>query len=185
MTIPSAITENKNLLIITGAGASHDVADHSIVAPNDRYQPPLTKDLFKRFTEHQKEYLDKNQVAAGVGYRLEILAKRNNGMMGLEAALKELKENPQQEIRSQFYTIPIYLRDLFHGISYRFIVSGLSNNYKYLLDELLQSNFEHIVWINLNYDLFVDIVLKKTFHVSLNSFEEYLNIKSNDGKKKN
>ena len=71
-----------SLLIITGAGASHDVVDESWVPKDERFKPPLTKNLFRPPTfisddipsEGEEsscilECLRRNPVAAMVGMK--------------------------------------------------------------------------------------------------------------------
>lgn len=173
---------DKKLLLITGAGASYDVIEDG--KGESEYRPPLTRDLFKTITGHQKKCLSEHSLAAQVGHEYGLQAKNKVDMKGLEDYLKKLKDSPTYEIWSKFYTIPLYLRALFLPMVNKYLpIEGFPNNYKYLVDKIIESKYEEVIWLNLNYDLFADTALKKTFS-NFHNFNDYMNLQTKDKKTK-
>ncbi len=112
-----------NLLIITGAGASHDLVVVRGPNPliNEEFRPPLTRDLFNTNTLCTSNSLKTNPVANDVGYKLNFRLNSDSPEESLESFLSEIKNSEKPTIRNQFWSIPLYLHDLFEQISTHFL----------------------------------------------------------------
>jgi len=173
-----------NLLIITGAGASHDAASSIYSNVSIDHKPPLTSQLFlagKRLglgaTHCVVDYLKRNPIAAQVGYD----CPHNQH---LETYLASVKNNRSKELRDRYWSIPIYLHELFLAISNGYIISdklGVPSNYTSLITAVIGSAYDQIIWINLNYDLLVDYAINASSNVALNTLDDYMNIVTKDG----
>jgi len=109
-----------NLLVITGAGASYDLVHLSNNLVDRRFIPPLTKDLFNDEHTCISAVLKKNPIAAHVGYEFKN-KKYSSPEQGLESYLKKIKNSERPTIKNQFWSIPLYLHDLFDEISRSYI----------------------------------------------------------------
>lgn len=187
-----------NLLLITGAGASHDVIDLARMLVSESLRPPLTKNLFYPPLYNEKEIASKGEesgyilecleshpLAAQVGYEFYNRFGKNGKEANLEEYLSELKNNKKYIIKTQFWAIPLYLYDLFYKISNDYLPSskGLPSNYKSLIDRISESSYTQIIWLNLNYDLLADYTIKISTNHELKSFDDYMKIETQDGLK--
>ena len=141
-----------NLLIITGAGASHDVVHLPNKLVNTDFQSPLTKDLFDDNRTCISNNLINNPVANDVGYKLKLRLNSASPEESLESELLEIKNSELPTIKNQFWSIPLYLHDLFEQISDNFLrtANGSSpSNYKVLIDAIIESKYQNIICIKL------------------------------------
>ncbi len=183
----------KKILLITGAGASFDCIDvaRTGLPIDNRYQPPLTTNLFQppiTITgvpngegEVIQSILAKHTVAAKVGYKLGMT---DQSEIGLEKRLNSIKCSQKLTIANQFWSVPLYLRELFKEISDKYLGSkkGIATNYSLLLDALIENNYTQLVWLNLNYDLFGDrAIVGVTGGLNFKNMSDYLNRKTIDG----
>lgn len=184
---------HENLLIITGAGASHDVINENIISPEAfnsfSYKAPLTKNLFYPPTRN-------GEVAAPAeesGYILTCLKEyplawqagydflntcQNANEYNLEKYLYDLKTNNNKDKKNQYWSMPLYLYKLFKIISNAYLptAKGLPSNYRSLFNEITGSKFNQVVWLNLNYDLFADHAIKSLTNNELKTFDDYVNL---------
>lgn len=187
---------NNKLLIVTGAGASYDLVnpDASTVLSNRAYRPPLTKYIFKapvgptvKSGESSciSEILINHPYAAAVGSQYYINNSSGQDSRPLEKYLSDLKGSKYLTDQQRFWTVPLYLKGLFHAISQRYLPGGtnIATNYMSLLDKLKRSSYKDIVWMNMNYDLFADYALR--VHLKepekLDDLDEYMNLETKDG----
>lgn len=173
----------KNLLIITGAGASYDVARPSETNVNRYYKPPLTKELFlsgeQQTTEWIRDCLGNHPFAAQIGKDHN---KNNTTLEQYLFDIKNMKSHPT--IQEHYFTVPIYLHELFLDISYKYIKSKIPcvpSNYYSLLLALTKGFYTTIIWINLNYDLFADKAITALTNKAFNSFDAYMDIEIREG----
>lgn len=173
-----------NLLIITGAGASFDVADRYVINVRKDYQPPLTNSLFTSGDNQDikwvRDCLTANPVAAQVGIDWKPSGKPLENYL---SDLQNMKDIPT--LQRQYFAVPIYLHDLFSRISHTFIEtakSGVPSNYVSLINAIVQSTYANIIWLNLNYDLFADNAIGYVTNNPLRNFSDYMNIKTKEGK---
>lgn len=187
-----------NLFLITGAGASYDVVDRSLIPTNAEFRPPLTKNLFYPYPNYIRDsklekQLESNYVnlclvdhpvasKIGLAYKMRVIKGKEEE--GLEDFLQNLKNDKKTLMRNQFWSVPIYLHDLFSEISKRYISSvtqqPISTNYKLLIEAINDSNYKQVIWINLNYDLLADFALKMSVTRSLNNLADYLKLETPD-----
>jgi len=176
----------KNLLIITGAGASYDAADPAFYNVEIERRPPLTDQLFQVGNLKQPgaannnplvvEYLISNPNAARIG-------SERPTAKSLESYLSELRSHKSKEVRKRYWAVPIYLHDLFLAVSNGYIKSkapGVPSNYTALISAILNSNYEQIIWINLNYDLLADYAIKDSWKNDFKTLDDYMNIKTKE-----
>jgi hypothetical protein len=191
-----------NLLLITGAGASYDVINEDIISSEatgtSSYRPPLTRNLFYPSLSDSGEVgspneeggyvltcLKEHPLAAQAGYEFHNRFGKNNEEANLELFLSELKNNRKFIIKKQFWAMPLYLYELFNKISDNYLPTpyGLPSNYKSLIDKISQSNYNQIIWLNLNYDLLADYAIKISTNNELKAFHDYMELETQDGLK--
>ena len=177
----------KNLLLITGAGASRGVVDPGKAKVNMAFYPPLARDLFNpKYVIGLESFiqvcLNGHPLAAQIGYRFQLMP-RDEQELGMEKYLAELKNNRLLMKRNQYWATLLFLKQLFEGISSNYISSGLPSNYKELIDGIAESQYDQILWLNLNYDLLADSAIKVSAHSELHSLEDYTNLQTPDGLK--
>lgn len=173
-----------NLLVITGAGASHDVVHLPNQLVNATFQPPLTKDLFNDSRACIADCLKAHPIAASVGYGLKLTLNSASPEESLESFLSKIKNSDKPTIKNQFWSIPIYLEDLFTRIRNRYVITAnntLPSNYKVLINAIIESKYQQIIWINLNYDLLADKAIEITTNSSLRYLKDYMNLETPDG----
>lgn len=170
------------LLIITGAGASHDVADHREINVHSEFQPPLTNYLFTggvgQLIGSVNQHLIANPIAAQVG------KDWRRSKYPLEEYLADLKNSRSLMLRKRYWAIPIYLHELFLRISNSYINSaspGIPSNYSSLITAIAKNaTYGQVIWINLNYDLLADFAIKESTNNELKTFNDYMNLETPD-----
>jgi hypothetical protein len=143
----------ENALVILGAGASRDIIPP---VPNqarieEEYQSPVTAELFgegRAIRERIEKYEGVLQLASNLTIRLR--------SQTLESILAEFSKSREPRRQAQFRQIPLYLQDLFWDISWRYTNEAI--NYTHLIDELFEV-FDHVTFLTLNYDLFMERAL--------------------------
>jgi len=172
----------ENLLIITGAGASHDVADPREINVHSDFMPPLTSYLFTggggQLIESVNKFLITNPIAAQVG------KDWRRSKQPLEEYLSNLKNSKSLMLRKRYWAVPIYLHELFITISNTYInsdSSGLPSNYASLITAIAKNgNYGQIIWLNLNYDILADYAIKQATNNELRTFADYMNLETPD-----
>lgn len=170
------------LLIITGAGASHDAADQRDINVRLDFMPPLTSYLFTgglgQRIESVNRFLISNPIAAQVG------KDWRRTKQPLEEYLSDLKNNKSLMLRKRYWVVPIYLHELFLSISNAYVNSaspGLPSNYASLITAIVKNgNYGQIIWLNLNYDILADYAIKQATNNALRTFEDYMNLETQD-----
>ena len=178
-----------SLLLITGAGASYDIiAIDRVPIQNITYRPPLTKDLFLFDTAladgspYSANCLQEHPIASQVGHDFYNRFGKDSDVanaVSLEEYLKELKNSGSPVVRKKFWAVPVYFFYLFHEISKNYTPTrtpGLPSNYQSLLDRVSESNYDQIIWLNLNYDLLADYVIRDSISNKLENFDDYMGL---------
>ncbi len=142
------------LLVILGAGASHD-------AYETEPRPPLTKELFDE--KHRAEFSTFENVE---GLRGTILSRVRRGA-NLETVLREFNENPQKDIRRQVFDLPIYLKDFLARFEGR-----AAGRYDDLIT-LIQERGISVILATLNYDMFTDLAIERKYNTSISTLDRY------------
>jgi hypothetical protein len=142
------------LTIILGAGASHDCADRDTAAHIDEaYCPPLAKEIFA----HQFDgILSRYPTVTALLDELRTkLAKGGN----FEEIFRGLLESAERHRTFWPLQLPLYFRELFWTVSLDYMRG--SSKFDTLVRRVLESSFEQIMFINLNYDLFLEDAFTK------------------------
>lgn len=181
----------EKLLIITGAGASHDVVETirnsqttiTSLHSNIKYRPPLTEKLFDMtFSDHEsaciKEVLHRNQMSYQAAYEY----KMSGSELTLEKYLQGLRDSNTIEAQRRYWSIPIYLYELFSEICQNYLHSrnGVPSNYLALFNLFVKLGCKKVLWINLNYDLFADMAIKNAVAGEIRTIDDYANMKTRD-----
>jgi hypothetical protein len=160
---------SSRLLIILGAGASFDCASQEVETRVDS-RPPLVTELFApRFAQILNRYPLAEQAAAGIRTAVA------NGSLAVESVLRErLRDSPHEHERRQYWSIPLYLQDLFFeiGSGGRHGYASHPDSYDRLLNAALR--VEQTTFVTLNYD---DLFDRRFFmHVDggLQTIDSYL-----------
>jgi hypothetical protein len=94
-----------NLVIVVGAGASHDVSlDHRDV--NERWRPPLTDMLF---TTNYEELLSPYSLSRDLSVAIRDGLREGEP---LEALLAQLAARPEPDYQTRLRQVPLYIRDV-------------------------------------------------------------------------
>jgi hypothetical protein len=140
----------KRLTVILGAGASYDCTSNGVTPIDYDYRPPLTSGIFEGRRPFQR-ILEKYPKARTLA---STIAVRVNQGEPLEAVLRGLRDSQEEHIIRQFRQIPLYLQELLGEININFTSEPV--NYTYLVNRLLQTDFEKVAFVTLNYDLFLE-----------------------------
>jgi hypothetical protein len=153
------------LTVIVGAGASHDCAGKQTQV-DDRWCPPLAKDVFApRFDEILSHY-------PKVQARLDEIRTRLDQGENVEGILRDLYNSAQRNDNHWALGIPLYLRELFWTISRDYL--GGSSKFDTLVRCALDSPFDEILFLNLNYDLFLESALERYGSHEFDSLSSYV-----------
>jgi hypothetical protein len=144
----------RNLVVLTGAGASFDCAS-GLVRRREEMRPPLVKDLFgPSFDEILLLYPFAQAAAAGIR---RAIAPGSKSAMPLEQFLRERVRDAESSYAQRRYRqIPLYLQHVLLAVS---ATDGTGftrdvDNYNALLNEALE--YESVLFLTLNYDTLLD-----------------------------
>lgn len=144
---------SRKLVVMVGAGASYDCFEDGVATANGSYRPPLVKDLFENTTAFS-EILSRYQKAQTISG--DIRSRLLNDDDSLENILVEYSKYDKKTANYKcFLEVPFYLQELFLNISLKYIQSG-ANNYQRLVVALDSSDFDEIMFVTTNYDLFLE-----------------------------
>lgn len=156
------------LAVILGAGASFDCADADIAQIDPGWTPPLVQELFANRTTFNPILLKYPKAAALSGQiRDEVRAKRS-----LEDVLRDLTSAPQETVRRQVWEIPLYLQELLGEVSEHF-APGAGTRYDTLVHVIDRSKYDHVLYITVNYDRFLERALERFYDVSFDHISRY------------
>jgi hypothetical protein len=170
------------LTVVVGAGASYDCVANEENVPsqsrvtevNDNYRPPLTEGLFspsRTFNEILKKY------AMVSGLSEDIRSKLRRGKIpatkGLEEILRGLASSASADVRRHVAEIPLYLQELLWTVSDKYVISGRTK-FSTLIHRIFASPYERVLFLSLNYDLFLDRALEEFKNYRFHTIESYL-----------
>lgn len=156
--------------MILGAGASFDCADIHSGGVNVEYRPPLVRNLFEDNSAFNPILAKYPKVSALAG----MLRNRLASGEGLEDVLREFSQVTELPRRKQYRQVPLYLQELLGEVGEHFIGSG-GTAYNQLVWDLEGSKYERIIYVTLNYDLFLERALETLYDVTFDSMEAYTN----------
>jgi hypothetical protein len=155
------------LMVVLGAGASHDCADRDTAAQvNDDYRPPLARDIFARNFDRILSHYP--AVTARLDELRTKLAKGGN----FEEIFRALLESAERHQNYWPLQLPLYLRELFWTISLDYLRG--SSKFDTLVRRVLESYFEEVMFFNLNYDLFLEDALTNYDHHEFGALSSYI-----------
>jgi len=160
---------DKMLAVIVGAGASKDcVAEGAIAEFDTNWRPPLTAELFEPRTPFNR-ILNKYPKASAVS---EIIRTRIRNKENLEDILKDLMSSGNLQVTKQVWAVTFYLQELLWTVSENFVVSG-GTKYDTLVQRLLTSEINRVLFFTLNYDLFLDRAISNFDDARFLSMDDY------------
>lgn len=157
--------------MVLGAGASYDVWDGVTPERDNRWRPPLARQLFDfgRKRHYHREIADRYP---GVRRLAAELGKFSQGeVVDLEAKLRELAQHRDEKVRRWFRDIPPYLRDLVERCGREYVWDA--GHYDLLLKRIVLDTNHHVGFIVMNYDTLLERSLTSCFERTFQSFESY------------
>lgn len=163
--------DEKLLTVVIGAGASYDCVEKGTDPNVDTgYRPPLVNELFEdrpKFNAILNRY-PKARMASD-----EIRVKVKKGEP-LEKVLRELQRYSKGNPNSDYYQIPLYLQELTYEISNRYIGYGVGSKFDTVVRYIERSKFGKVLYLTLNYDLFLDQSLSVCYNHSFDTMQSYI-----------
>lgn len=144
-------TRFERLTILLGAGASFGCGARG-PRPNGSFFPPLAKDLFSPMFDNILSIYPRLQ------RRTDEIRSRLAQGQNIETILRDLYQSAEKHSRYWPFQIPLYLRVLLWGISQDY--STGTTKYDTLVRQVLESEFARVMFLTLNYDLFLDDALE-------------------------
>jgi hypothetical protein len=152
--------------VILGAGASHDAVNQGSRIRDARWRPPLAKSLFDiQGNPYYATILDRYPDAS---YLAQILEPRlsDDNTVGMEAELRRLADHSSPIIRQKFKFVLPYIRDVILECTLNY--ADMPGSYVQLVNMFLADHPHHLLFINLNYDDFLEKALNRfdtrTYH---------------------
>lgn len=140
------------LVVLVGAGASHDCTDSPVVVQN--WRPPLAAQLFS----DKREYVDILVKYPGAAFLAPMI--RAFGEEGFEENLRKYQSHPNPDIRRNFLHVPLYLQDLIWTFCQEYVLER-PTRFDHMIGLMLDANFDHVLFLTLNYDLLLDAALQR------------------------
>ena len=161
----------KLLTVILGAGASYDLVPPGMASVKKDYRPPLTKDLFAGDNDRFEDILTKYPDALNLAATIRVRMGRKE-QEPLEAVLRSLTDDRNENIARQVRQIPLYLQELFGTVSE--LYTPLPVNYSYLVTKVLTSHFERVAFVTLNYDLLIEKAIEAFVGAPIRDLKSYV-----------
>lgn len=155
------------LTIILGAGSSHDCADEKTATQvTERYRPPLARDIFaSRFDGILNRY-------PGITARLDELRMELANDQNFEEIFRALLESATRHRKFWPLQVPLFLRELFWKITNGYVQG--STKFDTLVRRVLESNFNEVMFLNLNYDLFLEDAIANYDQYEFSNINSYM-----------
>ena len=146
-----------DLLVILGAGASHDGLRPGSDAP------PLAANLFHPAYDHTQ------QMFTGVdGLRDNIIAETQRDR-GLEAILGEFAKSEDRNVRRHVFEIPVYLKVLLG----QFSSGGRACTYDTLITHIQRRSLS-VTFVTLNYDTLLDKAIERKYATRMEAMDDFV-----------
>lgn len=165
---------NESLLtVIIGAGASYDCVD-----PNDTgcfdsdYRPPLVHELFASRRPFNA-ILNKYPRARTRSGEIRAALTREGGSVTLERILLEIREGGAYD-KADFIQIPLYLQELLGTVGEHYVTKGGSSRFDLLVRLIERSHYDAVLFLTLNYDLFLEKALEVYYSYQFEQIMSYL-----------
>lgn len=161
------------LCVITGAGASFAAAGASTASSSlisEGWMPPLTNELFSS-RDYFDPILSKYPQAHPLIHRIRGWVA-SESKVSLESRLSKVYRSGNPQERRQLKYLTYYLRHLIYQVSIHYM-PGSPSHYGRLVDEILRRGID-VLFLTLNYDLFLEEVLESYESVGFNRVEDYV-----------
>lgn len=158
----------RRLAVIIGAGASHDCAREGVNELSNDYRPPLVQELFE-FRPAFNAILRKYPKAEDLSPTIRTKVKKG---AYLETYLKDLASEEKLVFRKQYWQVPLYLQDLLGEVSAHYVRSG-GTKFDELVRSIEKSPYDQVMYVTLNYDLFLERALEGLYDVTFSSMDHY------------
>lgn len=166
----NTLSAMRAVIVITGAGASHDCVSDYVLRRTD-YRPPLVVELFAGIPAAYAEILHEYPLAEAAAADIRPLL--DAGAVAIEQFLRErLRDSSDPYARRRYLAVPLYLQHLLFQIS-RTDGSGYTrhpDHYDALINAVLP--LDEVIFITLNYDTLLDQRLFLYSH--LHSMDAYI-----------
>ena len=159
--------EEHRLTVVVGAGASRSCAGAGAEL-NQRYTPPLTQGLFEAIPPFAA-ILDKYPGAMALSDEIRTRTRDQS----VEDVLQSIAELQDIETQRQYWQVPLYLQELLGDVSANFIVHG-PTKFDRLVSEIHRSKYQEVLYLTLNYDLFLEKALVKLYPNIDPRFEKFV-----------
>ena len=162
----------RTLTVLLGAGASHDCADSNTSEVRVELRPPLVQQLFSNLPAFN-EILAHYPKASALS---QTIRDRVNSKESLEAILREKEETKSLPLKRQYWEVPLYLQELLGKVSEEYVKFKGGTRFNSLIGEIEEQNsqYEHVLYLTVNYDLFMEKALIKMYDVSFDSLDSYV-----------
>jgi hypothetical protein len=161
-------SDDRFLAVIVGAGASFDCVTDSDVSP--LWRPPLAKALFENrsptFTEILAQYPGAENLADQIRSGLA-------NQINLETILRRFSESPNTRTRRDIRHVPLYLQHLIGDVSEFYIKVG-GSAFQTLVRTLDESDYTKVLYLTVNYDLFLDRALERHYRFKFQNLSDYV-----------
>ena len=159
--------KDRQLTVILGAGSSHDCLGTGAEANDKCYYPPLVKDLFDpQYARWLSHYPLAETLSDEI--RTKVLRGQN-----LETVLRSFAQENNIDVKRQYWEVPLYLQELFGEASQNFLRSG-STKFSWLVRDIALSDYTKVLYLTLNYDLFLEKALEKQHRVQIKKICDYV-----------
>ncbi len=162
---------SERVVVVLGAGASHDVDNGSTPHTNEAWKPPLASQLF----DGTPSYAEIRFRHPGADRLAQIIAPRANaGALDIERELRSLSESPDPQTRSDFLDVPPYLRDLLYTVGLdpttgwaggdwepKMGYVSRPGSYAHMIHQLLAEAQAQVAFVVLNYDRLLERALEQ------------------------
>lgn len=155
----------KRLTILFGAGASHDSGAY-LPQGTDQCRPPLAKDLFASTFDHILAFYPR------LRERIPEVRMRLSRSENIETILRDLYDSAEKHLKYWPFQISLYLRHLFWTFSLYHESGG--TNLDALVRPALESTFDSVMFVSLNYDLLLDLAIEGYECVRFENLNSYI-----------
>lgn len=164
------LSRPRRLAVILGAGASHDCVQPGKNEVRAQYRPPMVEQLFDPRPGSFNPILNNYPKARALSSF--ILSKVGQGV-SLEAILRDLESDPNVHVKRQYWQVPLYLQELLGEVSVHYVVSG-GTKFDELVFQIERSKYDELLYVTLNYDLFMERALENLYGVVFNNLNAYV-----------
>jgi hypothetical protein len=131
------------------------------------YKPPLVEDLFK-VSDTFDTILNKYPGARGLSDEIRLLARKHP----FEEVLRRLTAD-DSPVRRPAMQIPLYLQELIGEVGVHYVLSG-ATRFQTMLIRILRSRFRSVLFLTVNYDLFVENAIQTIVDHRINAMDSYV-----------